>query len=64
MLMFLNPVLIVGQFVLVSLAKYQSLSLLYGLFSLIIGSVATYAGSKFRKSLGEYFSGSYISNVS
>ena len=62
-LIYICPFLIVAQTPLVFLGKYYAVSAIFGTISLIIGSVATYAGILFRRSLGDYFSGSYINNV-
>lgn len=62
-LLYICPFLVGGQVPLVYLEKYTYVSALFGTISLLIGSVATYAGMLFRRSLGDYFSGSYINNV-
>lgn len=58
------PFLIAAQSPFVFYEMYQAVTLLFGIISLMIGTVATYSGILFRRSLGEYFSGSYINNVS
>lgn len=62
-LIYLTPLLIAAQTPFVFYEMYKAVTLLFGMISLMIGSVATYSGLLFRKSLGEYFSGSYINNV-
>jgi hypothetical protein len=59
----INPIFIGVQIILVSLEEYKTISLLYGISSLVFCAVSTHAGRIFRRSLEDYFSGSYISNV-
>jgi len=62
--MILNPFIVILQVYFASRGFLKSVVLTVGLFSLLISVFVAYSGYLFRKSLGNYFSGSYISNVS
>lgn len=62
--MFINPTIIIAQSVLAHYNYFKMVVAMSGLFSIVIALIVLYCGRIFRKSLGNYFSGSYINNVS
>lgn len=61
--MFVNPTIIVAQSFLAHKGMFKMVVGMLGIFSVVIAIIVLYCGRIFRKSLGNYFSGSYISNV-
>lgn len=61
--MVLNPTLVVVLAVLGHFDYYKTVTFIMGVFSLGVAIIVLCCGRIFRKSLGEYFSGNYISNV-